>query len=210
MFPILALSESIVVMRHGEAEQNIAKILNSDVKISEKFPLTEIGKKQARDAAKTLKKNFGMNGDNVSFIFTSPLLRARQTAELLARELGVKESKIIVEERIRENGMGRLEGHQEKELDELDHRPKGYLLRAKELFGGENKEELDKRLKDFLKRIKSSESGNVIIITHGTPSFLLLPMLDPSLEGKPQLNRGEFQVFPAQVLAKEKIQRPEK
>lgn len=191
--PIQSHAYRVIVMRHGEAKQNIAKILNSDVKLSKKFPLTLMGEKQVHDAAQALKKDFSINEKDIRTIYTSPLLRARQTAELLAKDLGIDQSKVIVDDRLRENGMGRLEGHPEKELDELDPQPKGYLSRAKQLFAGETKDELTARLKEFVKQL--SGSGDVIVVTHGTPAFLLLPLLDPAQEKNPEMKRGEFRVI---------------
>lgn len=195
LFPTLSFGDSLVIMRHGEAKQNLTNTLNSDIEISKKFPLTPTGEIQVRDAAKALKKDHGIFGKNIRAIYASPLLRTQQTAEILARELDLKPSQIIVDDRLRENGMGRLEGHREHELDSLDPKPKGYLPKAKQLFGGETKEELDGRLKDFLKDLENFRSGHVIVITHGTPSFELLPMIDPTQSEKPQMSRGEFRVF---------------
>lgn len=70
------------LVRHGEAENNVLGLLNSGAGKRE-YPLTERGRKQAAETAEFLR------GEQPDFIVASPVLRARQTAEIIADTLGV-------------------------------------------------------------------------------------------------------------------------
>ncbi|NQU16897.1 MAG: phosphohistidine phosphatase SixA [Candidatus Saganbacteria bacterium] len=67
----------LYLLRHGEAE-NLGK-----VKRDAERPLTEFGEKQVAAAAKKIKEK----GIVFDAIFSSPYLRAFQTAEIVAKEL---------------------------------------------------------------------------------------------------------------------------
>jgi probable phosphoglycerate mutase len=66
----------LVFIRHGQSEKNILKIKSS---AKDKHPLTEKGKVQAQNAAKKLSAN-----NDFDLIISSPVLRARQTAEIIS------------------------------------------------------------------------------------------------------------------------------
>jgi histidinol dehydrogenase len=72
-------------IRHGESEGNRAGVMQGRVPST----LTETGKAQAREAGTWL----GTRGIDV--ILTSPLARARQTAEIVAREAGIADFREI-------------------------------------------------------------------------------------------------------------------
>ena len=66
--------------RHGESEANLlGAFFNRD----SKHPLTERGRAQAEDLARRLAL------EKLTAIYSSPLTRARQTAEIVGTELGV-------------------------------------------------------------------------------------------------------------------------
>ena len=88
----------LILVRHGESEANVRKILSDHADL---YPLTEKGRKQAGIAARNLA------GIRFNTIFSSPVIRARQTAEIIASELDME---YRVDERIRETGMGELNG----------------------------------------------------------------------------------------------------
>ncbi len=59
-------------------------------------PLTKKGKKHMQESANT----FNWLSVNPDFIITSPLVRALQTAEITAKELGYKKQDLVVDERL--------------------------------------------------------------------------------------------------------------
>ena len=70
----------LFILRHGEAGRSSAARDDS------KRMLTVEGEKEIRDISKGIK-NLGIEFDH---IFTSPVLRARRTAELVSETLGQK------------------------------------------------------------------------------------------------------------------------
>ncbi|MBU4536427.1 class I tRNA ligase family protein [Patescibacteria group bacterium] len=149
------------VIRHGEAENNTLDILSS--KIENPHHLTEVGKEQVLKSAKELKSK------KIDIIFTSPFVRTKETTEIIAKELGIKE--IIEDKRLGEVNFGELEGqkvskyleHLEKE-DEFNKSPKD----------GENLLDIKNRLMEFFYEIDEKYSDkNICIVSHETPSIFM-------------------------------------
>lgn len=88
------MKQVAILIRHGESESNIKGLMSEDV---EGYPLTETGIRQVEHAASELKKI------NVDRIISSPVLRARQTAGIIASALNLK---VELDEGIRESGHG--------------------------------------------------------------------------------------------------------
>lgn len=152
------------VMRHGEAEQNVLNIISSDS--AGKYGLTEAGKKVARESAEKLKRK------KIDIICTSPVYRAQQTAEIVAKALGLLPECIYTDERLREVAFGVLEEHP---IDE--HRIPYSSTSAQFLLkpdGGESSMDVKRRMGQFLFEIESRYVGkNILIISHGNPLWLL-------------------------------------
>nr|WP_255529493.1 histidine phosphatase family protein [Leucobacter edaphi] len=68
------------MIRHGLTDWNVARRMQGRTDI----PLNDFGREQARDAAERLA-----DGPAFDAIVTSPLLRARETAEIIADRLGI-------------------------------------------------------------------------------------------------------------------------
>ncbi|MCL5004345.1 MAG: class I tRNA ligase family protein [Patescibacteria group bacterium] len=148
------------VMRHGEAEQNVKNILNSKLEMNH-YHLTEKGKKQVLAAAEILRQT----QDKIDFIFSSDLLRAKETAEIINDGLGIGKDKIIFDERIREVNFGIFDGKTSQEY-------RSYFSSYKERFeknppNGENFSQLKNRVSEFLYDIdKKYSNKNILIISH--------------------------------------------
>ena|SRR5215469_4121010 len=69
--------------------------------------LAESGRAQIRRAARFLK------GKGIDCVYTSPLLRARQSAEIIAKEIGAK---VIVRPNLKPLDIGKLAGKKESDL----------------------------------------------------------------------------------------------
>jgi isoleucyl-tRNA synthetase len=165
------------ILRHGESLRNIDKIVCS---FPEKIhcPLTTTGKKQIKNIAKKLKK------EKIDFIFSSDLLRTKQTAEIIGKELGIEPK---YDKRIRELDMGDLNGTPVKKAGEfwdpegklklLDYYLKRFKVRAP---GGENYIDAKKRMYEFLKDIdRKYQNKTILIISHELP----LTMLESAVKG---------------------------
>ncbi|MBU6427069.1 class I tRNA ligase family protein [Patescibacteria group bacterium] len=152
------------VMRHGEAENNVAGILDDDPK--ERYHLTEAGRQQVEKAADIFKEALP------DIIFTSPLTRTQETAEILRGKLGLDKSRVITDERLHELGFGdwdRKNGAGFADSYPFQQRFEIMPLRG-ELYGS-----IKNRVGDFLYEIESKYQGKkILIITHGTPAVMLL------------------------------------
>lgn len=152
------------VMRHGEAENNVLNIISSNV--NNMHRITDKGKKQIIDAIKNIKK------EKIDLIISSPFVRTRETAEIVAEAIGLDKSKIVVDERIQELQAGKFEG---KTIEEYH----AYFDSLEECFkkecpGGENYLQVKNRMGAFIYDIETKYKGkNFLIITHDAPIWLL-------------------------------------
>jgi broad specificity phosphatase PhoE len=174
---------TLYVVRHGQTEWNLRDILQGQSDSA----LTQLGEKQAVQLALHLR--------NVHFdaIFSSDLLRARRTAEILAleRKLAVKTSQLL-----RERNWGRYDGVQ---ADIFRQESRDLLAKFERLsqdeqwkfkFGLdiESYEEVFGRLTSFLREVAVAYAGKtILIISHLDVLRSLLIHL-----GKPPLDIGNL------------------
>jgi len=165
------LRNQYFILRHGEAVSNIKKIASSWL---EKFynPLTLKGKEEIKKAAEKLKKQ------KINFIFSSDILRTKQTAEIIAKEIGIK--KIFFDKRLREINCGILNNKSIEQVakfwSEKEIMPSRHYLKRFQIAPprGETYFETEKRIFDFLKEIDKKYQGkNILIVSHSRPLTLL-------------------------------------
>ena len=132
----------IIVVRHGESRHNVGLDEDND------SALTKNGRKQVEYLGKKLKKQ------KISKIYTSNLLRAKQTAEIISKII-----KIPVEDNL-------------EELNE--YKGKQLRSRLKMLFNIRVK-----RLKKFLKNISKDREKDktLLIIAHGITNRIIIGYL---------------------------------
>lgn len=147
------------IVRHGETEWNAL----SKIQGQSDIPLNASGKTQAKKRANELKHvKFDM-------AFSSDLLRAKETAEIIALEhnLAVKTTQLL-----RERNYGEFEGahfdsmktHQ-KLMDTLDHNER---YKHKITQNVESDEEIATRLLTFLRETAVAYPGKTILVaSHG-------------------------------------------
>jgi len=169
-----------LVMRHGEAENNVKRVVNSDK--TKPFHLTENGKSSVRDSATAIK------GANIDLIIASPFMRARETADIVAKEIGISASSVIADERLCELGMGELEG---SSYDTVDREfPMGDRF-DKTTHNAETNNSVKKRVGDFLYELESKHEGKtILIVTHGSPAMMLIA----AALGWDQVKSAEFEI----------------
>jgi isoleucyl-tRNA synthetase len=148
-------------LRHGEAEQNLQDIINSDPK--NVYHLTEKGKKQVEEVAKKLKSQ------KIDLIITSPFTRCKETAEIVKKVLGLDENVIMVEERLGEFKKGEdFEGKSWGEYWKLFNNMRERFEKAPD--GGENLFDLNKRVGELLYEIESQhQNKNILFVSHEGP-----------------------------------------
>jgi broad specificity phosphatase PhoE len=117
------------------------------------IPMNSTGIEQVRTAARAI------NGNEWDLILTSPLGRARQTAEIIAEQLGFQE--VHQQDLLIERSFGEAEGLAYEEW-------KAKYSNLDELPGGESKSELLARSKLLLDTFADSHQGKrILAISHG-------------------------------------------
>jgi isoleucyl-tRNA synthetase len=150
-----------ILIRHGESEYNVKKLLNSDRSVHN--PLTELGVQQTKEAAAQLPQN-------IDYIYHSPLQRTKETAQVLAAELG--HTSLLEDPRLRESEMGELEGKPHGTKDAHLSSPEEEF--TKSILGSETLNEIRSRMADFLYDMERTHQGKtIVLVSHGDPIWML-------------------------------------
>lgn len=175
-----------ILMRHGEAISNIRGLLSSYPEVFFN-PLTSNGEKQIMKVAKELAKK------NIDFIVTSPLLRTKQTAEILSNILRVP---IIVDLRLREIDFGVLNGKSIKEYDKLYEDQYDQYFKAPE--NGESLDDVRKRMISVILDLEEKYEGKtILIVSHQDPLWALCGEMQ-GLSKKQTAENEEFNFEPGE------------
>ena len=143
----------IAFIRHGQSVSNVNRILSDDIN---SYPLTDEGRRQALNVANELKKL------NPSKIYTSPVLRAYQTAVIIGEVLNIIP---IVDERLRERELGELNNTR---IDQGDHWKLRIARKEISIKGLEPWELLKKRMINFVNSVLQ-ENSTIVAVTHYDP-----------------------------------------
>jgi len=147
----------IILVRHGECEGNVKGIFRGRTD----FPLNERGVEQAKDLAQELK-NFP-----IKYIYSSPLNRAVQTAEIIGEASGVV---VKIEEGFNNIELGSWEGRYMKEIAEQYPKKWELWISYPEKLKIENMEtlyEVQKRTKTCLDKLVLEHKGEIIaVVSH--------------------------------------------
>jgi len=158
----LSSQKSIYFARHGQSEGNVENIFHK-----ESDPLTELGRKQAYQLAEDIiSKNI-----RISKIYTSPLSRAKETAEIIANKIGV-EIEIINE--LKEINQGNLSG---QKLDSINE-TKRISMQLNLSNNGESYKEFVQRINKVINRIKKDIDNNSLVISHNAFLSCLFASID--------------------------------
>lgn len=149
------------LLRHGEVAKK-EEIIYDWPSLSS-FPLTEEGKQQIKSAVPKLKDK------NIDLIYSSDSLRTRQTAEIVAKELGLE---INFDPRLRDVNLGIYQRREKKEF--FRDFPDNLERFTKPVSEGENWSDVKKRIKMAIEDIDKKYKGKTILIVgHGDPLWLL-------------------------------------
>ena len=144
------------VMRHGEGEHNISGIART--RVDDDTHLTDNGRVKATSSAKDLKDR------DITAIYVSPLIRTRETAEIVADIIGLPKDKIVIDERIKEIDAGVWNGKPFSFTSYFN------TIDSYEtpIEGGESPMDVKRRVGDFLNEINSKHKDeNILIVSHG-------------------------------------------
>jgi broad specificity phosphatase PhoE len=167
---------NLIFVRHGQSEANVERVMSNRGWV---HPLTVTGKEQAYDLAARLQSA------GASKIFTSPLRRAVETAQILAKTLHVP---LEVTDALCEYDCGVLEGKADAESWRLHMQVKhSWLLDCEfenRIEGGESYQDIKARFLPFITVLSDSfsEDETVILVGHGGTYQCMLPALCINLD----------------------------
>lgn len=143
-------------IRHGLTELNKQKKVNG-----------EVDELLAPEGIEQAKAAISLMPASIKHIYTSPMIRALQTAEILSSKLKCPVTTI---DELTEIRMGSLAGKAWTEMEnglklKKKHRTIRFDYRP---YGGESAEEVKKRVVAFLKKIQGKHQNHeVLFVTHG-------------------------------------------
>lgn len=149
----------VVLMRHGEAVNNVKHILTGRSLV---FHLTERGKLQVQEASEMLKPM------RIEAIYTSPIVRAVETAGIVGENLSLP---YTIDERLTETDMGIFTG---MNYFDVINRYRDVLLafysgRDTSMYGLESFNSIKARVLSMIDDAVKRHKGNVLLITHLDP-----------------------------------------
>jgi uncharacterized phosphatase len=165
----------ILITRHGQTDWNTLGKLQGQTDIE----LNEVGINQAKETAKLIEN------EQIDLIITSPLNRARKTAELINKNINAP---IIEDARLMERRYGKLEGFTKERREKLkEENPEiDFLWNYNKNVDFKNVETMHdfcKRIYEFLNEtVKKYEDKKVLLVTHGGVSvpiqyyFMKIPL----------------------------------
>jgi broad specificity phosphatase PhoE len=155
------MNESIklIFVRHGESEKNISHIKSRAV---DKYPLTLKGIEQVEEIANKIN-------EEVDLIISSPVLRCRQTAEMLSKKFKIK---VIYNELVSEYNSGewdevtreellKMKSYQDYSKIKSDPQKRFCFRMGK---SGETREEIISRVAKFINQVVNKYLGKTIIV----------------------------------------------
>ena len=134
---------TLLLVRHGETDWNADGRLQGQTD----RPLSDFGRRQARQLAD------GLEDEKLEAIYSSDLIRARETAEIVGERLGLP---VVLDPDLREKDWGTWEGLTAVERDRVE-------------FVGESTEAHQERILRALRAISTRHPGDrrVLVVTHG-------------------------------------------
>lgn len=161
----------LFLIRHGETDWNTERRIQGHTDTL----LNSRGIEQAEKLAARLATD-----EKVQVIYSSPLERARVTAQAIAKKIGVEP---IYDDRLIEKHLGVYEGRSFGEIEQDDPEIARLWRESKEHFqlpGEETPADLQKRVREFLDEITPQHNGSrVAVVSHGgTINMLVSTLLD--------------------------------
>lgn len=154
----------IFLIRHGQTDWN----LEGRFQGREDIALNEQGILQAKECGEAI------NNEKFHAVITSPLSRARKTAEIIAEELSIDQ--IIIEEAITERDFSKVSGMTPKEREAF------YASGEKD--DKEPWEDLSRRMMSSIRRYAERfYNHNIVMVSHGASINSVLSVLSDGKTG---------------------------
>ena len=157
----------LYIMRHGRTDWNVRHKLQGRTDI----PLNEEGRRMAEKAREEFRDV------PLDICYSSPLVRARETAEIVLRGRGIP---ILTDDRLREMSFGEYEGMEntfskpECPINALFQKPEEY---TRSVGGAETFDELFARTGEFLREVIDplmEQGKDVLIVGHGAMNLSII------------------------------------
>jgi probable phosphoglycerate mutase len=163
----------LYISRHGESEANVQQIISNGLGV---HGLTEVGRQQAAELAASLR------GTPFAALYCSPILRAVETAAIVAEQLGLTYQ---IEDGLREYDVGVFEGRTyDQETDRIYWEvTRQWMVEMNwdaRMEGGESCNDIAARFMPFIRRLEDQYAQadvNVLLISHGGTLRCMLPLL---------------------------------
>ena len=166
----------IIFLRHGQAENNTKKILAGR---SPNVNLTQTGLEQAEQAGEMLKSL------NISAIYTSPIDRALQTAQIVSKHCGLE---VVTDDRLIELDMGKFTMMPYNEIFEKHGNVFLKFYQGSDEVSENEVEtfsQVQKRVTEMVDSILNKHKDeNVVLVTHMDP---IKAMIGKVLDLKPEV-----------------------
>lgn len=174
--------KKILYVRHGKSLANASATIGQPDTL-----LAEEGIEQARITGQDLKDQL------VTKIVCSPFIRAQQTAEIIAGELGIPLHDITIIDELHERRMGELEGGPKTY-------PTEYYYQNDTEHGFETHAALIARMQTALEKVLAEvqqTDGTTVVVGHATSGFYFLQVAQghtsfSEFDPVNQMNNAEF------------------
>lgn len=155
-----------LLIRHGESVSNVEGRVQGQADV----PLSPRGIRQAEDVGRWLTgRRSGATAppERIDAVWSSPLARARQTADVIGAALGLP---VAVDDRLKELHAGIFQGHLWSDLEarfpaEVARWRSGDTDYA--IPGGESRGMLAARGRDVLEDLSRRAAGTIVVVAHG-------------------------------------------
>ena len=147
-----------ILTRHGQTGWNILEKVQGQADIG----LNEVGIQQAEETRELLKN------EKIDLIICSPLIRAKQTAEIINKDRGIP---IIYDYDIQERDFGEFEG---KNIKDFDFEGFWSYKQNSKYEKAENIRDFFDRVYAFLEKIKEKyDDKRILVVAHGGVSIAM-------------------------------------
>ncbi len=151
------MQTSVYLVRHGQTAWNKEEIFRGRTDV----PLDETGQKQAALAGQYFREM------EIHAIYSSPLARARETAQAIARILNLKVEPL---EAMIDMSFGKWEGHAHQEIRKIDSETYRQWVESPHLAklpGGESLDDVSTRSMAALEELVRNHVGkNLVLVSH--------------------------------------------
>ena len=168
----------IYLLRHGETDWSKVGRLQGHTD----NPLNERGIRQICDAG----DYFLREGETIDVIVSSPLIRARKSAEIIADKIGYDKGDIVIEQGLIERCFGPKEGLTGEEFATLTAKERAERIAEK--GAAETVDEICERAGVAIQKVCDEHLGKTILITaHGS---IIKAILAAATKGAHSFNEG--------------------